>query len=188
LLFGASLKKMSPHPSPPRRGATEAAPEKGKKMTRQFLLENVTCSRCAGSGKFSYCQMYGNTCFKCAGAGVTLTKRGAAAQAWLNAQKRKLGAEVKVGETIMVEGIPGFSASYWAKVTEIEGACNITVVGIKNGQSMVLNGWGEQSVRVAQSKERLAELRAEALAFQANLTKAGTVKKRAVQKKLEKFA
>lgn len=147
-------------------------------MPRQFLLENVTCSRCGGSGHYSYCQMYGTTCFKCAGAGVTLTKRGAAAQAWLNAQKRKPGAEVKVGETIMVEGIPGFSPSYWAKVTEVAEGCNITVVGIKNGQSMVLNGWGEQSVRVAQSKERLAELRAEALAFQANLTQAGTVRKR----------
>ena len=156
-------------------------------MPRQFLLENVTCSRCAGSGKFSWCQSHGDMCFKCHGAGVTLTKKGAAAQRWLNAQKRKLGAEVKVGETILVDGIPGFSASFWAKVTEISPACDITVVGIKNGQSMALNGWGEQSVRVAQSKERLAELRAEALAFQANLTKAGTVKKR-VAKKVEKVA
>lgn len=150
-------------------------------MTRQFLLENVTCSRCGGSGKFSWCQMHGSTCFKCWGAGVTLTKKGAAAQAWLNAQKRKPGAEVKVGETILIEGIPGFSASFWAKVTEVAEGCNITAVG-KNGQSQVLNGWGEQSVRVAQTKERLAELRVEALAFQANLTQAGTVKKRAAKK------
>lgn len=147
-------------------------------MPRNLLFENVCCSRCGGSGNFSYCQMYGTTCFKCAGAGRTLTKRGAAAQAWLNAQKRKLGAEVKVGETIMVDGVPGFSASYWAKVTEVDAACNITAVGIKNGQSMVLNGWGQQSVRVAQSKERLAELRVEALAFQTSLTQAGTVRKR----------
>lgn len=151
-------------------------------MPRNLLFENVTCSRCAGSGKFSYCQMYGSTCFKCHGDGKTLTKRGHAAQLWLNAQKRKPGSAVVVGDTIMVDGIPGFSASYWGKVTEISAACDITVVAVKGGQSMILNGWGGQDVRVSQTKERLAELRAGALAFQATLTQAGTVRKRPAAK------
>ena len=150
-------------------------------MPRNLLFENVTCSRCGGSGKFSWCQSHGDMCFKCHGDGKTLTKRGHAAQFWLNAQKRKPGSEIKVGETIMIDGIPGFSPSFWAKVTEINGDCDITAVGIKNGQSMVLNGWGTQDVRAAQSKERLAELRVQALAFQASLTQAGTVRKRAAK-------
>jgi mono/diheme cytochrome c family protein len=150
-------------------------------MPRNLLFENVTCSRCGGSGHYSYCQMYGTTCFKCHGDGKTLTKRGAAAQSWLNAQKRKPGSEVKVGETIMIDGVPGFSPSYWAKVTEINGDCDITAVGLKNGERMALNGWATQEVRVAQSKERLAELRTQALAFQASLTQAGTVRKKAAK-------
>jgi rRNA maturation protein Nop10 len=28
-----------------------------------------TCSRCGGSGRYSWCQMYGDTCFKCGGKG-----------------------------------------------------------------------------------------------------------------------
>ena len=28
-----------------------------------------TCPRCGGSGRYSYCTMYGDTCFKCHGVG-----------------------------------------------------------------------------------------------------------------------
>lgn len=28
-----------------------------------------TCPRCLGTGKYSYCTMYGDTCFKCSGVG-----------------------------------------------------------------------------------------------------------------------
>lgn len=41
--------------------------------------ETTTCTRCGGTGEFSYCQRYGTMCFKCKGKGKTLTKRGQAA-------------------------------------------------------------------------------------------------------------
>lgn len=28
------------------------------------------CPRCGGSGKYSFCTMYGDTCFKCNGLGI----------------------------------------------------------------------------------------------------------------------
>ena len=31
-----------------------------------------TCGRCAGSGRFSYCQTHGDTCFGCGGSGKVL--------------------------------------------------------------------------------------------------------------------
>jgi hypothetical protein len=34
-----------------------------------------TCNRCNGSGHYSYCQMYGTTCFGCGGRGETVQKR-----------------------------------------------------------------------------------------------------------------
>lgn len=34
----------------------------------------TTCSRCGGSGHYSRCQMYGTTCFGCAGKGDVATK------------------------------------------------------------------------------------------------------------------
>lgn len=33
-----------------------------------------TCSRCAGTGRHSYCQQYGDTCFKCGGKGHVAQK------------------------------------------------------------------------------------------------------------------
>jgi hypothetical protein len=38
------------------------------------LGHEAVCSRCGGCGNFSYCQMYGTTCFKCGGSGKTATK------------------------------------------------------------------------------------------------------------------
>lgn len=31
-----------------------------------------TCTRCCGSGHYSYCQMHGTTCFKCSGNGMQM--------------------------------------------------------------------------------------------------------------------
>src|SRR6187551_1555971 len=78
---------------------------------RKLLFENETCSRCGGCGQYSYCQMYGTRCFKCGGDGVTLTKRGKAAQLWFNAKKKKPAKDVKVGDRIVFDGTPGFSRS-----------------------------------------------------------------------------
>ena len=39
-------------------------------------FETEPCSRYGGSGHHPRCQMYGTTCFKCAGAGLYLTKHG----------------------------------------------------------------------------------------------------------------
>lgn len=43
-------------------------------MAHPFDVE--PCSRCGGSGSYSYCQMYGTRCFKCAGKGKYLSKHG----------------------------------------------------------------------------------------------------------------
>src|SRR5207249_1748734 len=49
-------------------------------MKKPLFFESETCSRCGGSGHYSYCQRYGTTCFKCGGRTTVLTKRGEAAQ------------------------------------------------------------------------------------------------------------
>lgn len=149
-------------------------------MPRNLLFENVTCSRCGGSGKFSWCQSYGDTCFKCHGDGKTLTKRGRAAQNWLTAQKKKKGREIEVGMTVLAEGIPGFTASRWFKVEAVTGeGTEHKIDGVdKHGERHGFQGFWDVGIRVAQTKERLAELRDAALAFQAELTKTGTVRKR----------
>jgi len=161
-----------------------------KNVPRKLLFENKVCSRCGGSGEYSYCSMYGRVCFKCGGAGAVLTKRGHAAQAMLNAARKKPARDIVVGETIMIDGIPGFSASRWAKVIEITGTGKertIVAAAVKNGERHSLQGFDEFALRVAQSKERLAALKAEALAYQETLTKTGKPRKRAAAKPKEEI-
>jgi hypothetical protein len=152
-------------------------------MTRKLLLENKTCSRCGGSGQFSWCQSHGSTCFGCHGDGVVLTKRGKAAQVWLNAKKRKSSDEVVVGEWVLSEGIPGFSASVWIKIDTVEGeGAERKISGLSKKGERHWFGAG-MVVQMFLGKVRNAELAKEALAFQETLTLAGTVRKKKAKAK-----
>lgn len=64
------------------------------------MFESVTCSRCGGTGQFSYCLRYGTKCFKCGGHKKVLTKRGAAASQYLRELRSKPAGELKVGDKI----------------------------------------------------------------------------------------
>ena len=141
--------------------------------------------------------MYGWTCFKCHGAGTTLTKRGHAAQVFFRDLCSKPLGDVKIGELMQVEDM---SRRYFARVVEIE---RDFVVGRsrRNGTGEMVEHRGtrvvtehakfgrsgltaspEHIVRMGQTAEEKAEKRAAALAYQDTLTKAGTVSKRAAKK------
>lgn len=62
------------------------------------------CSRCGGSGTYSWCQRFGDTCFKCSGKGQQFTKEARAAMdavaAW-RAERASVRADsVQVGDLI----------------------------------------------------------------------------------------
>ncbi len=59
--------------------------------------EVTTCSRCGGTGHYSYCQAHGTTCFKCGGTGVVLSKRGHATREYFENLTSIPAHEVKVG-------------------------------------------------------------------------------------------
>jgi len=140
-------------------------------------LETTPCSRCGGSGQYSYCQMHGTRCFKCGGSGKTLTKRGAAAQAFLRLIRSKPASEVAVGDKFMDTGIPGFIAAKWVTVQAIEAdpTSPENVMLVTDGGSF--QNARSTMVRIAQTAEQKAETLRRALAYQATLTQAGTVRK-----------
>lgn len=82
---------------------------KGLKMAG---FETETCSRCGGTGEFSYCQMYGRTCFRCGGKRITLTPRGAAASNYLKELRSVPAAEIKIGDRIKFPMITMGGQSY----------------------------------------------------------------------------
>lgn len=162
-------------------------------------FETETCSRCHGSGKYSYCQDYGDVCFKCAGRGAVLSKRGAIAQRFYIESCQVPMSSLKIGDKIQCNGITNDarrSYSYIGTVIEVkrsEYACTYgtTVNGVpysetyypltvttqneKYGQSSH-SAKDSHTVRIyrADDSERLQK----ALEFQGTLTKTGTVKKR----------
>lgn len=76
-----------------------------------------TCSRCGGSGRYSWCQMYGDKCFKCAGKGefvVTLTAKT------LDAARTKVEAGELVALRAKWAAKNTAKASLAPKVTEAE--------------------------------------------------------------------
>lgn len=85
-------------------------------------FETQVCSRCNGSGSYSYCQDYGSKCFKCAGSGKTLTKRGAAARAYLDTLCTKPATEIRVNDRVLAHGVTngGKAFSYIGTVTNVQ--------------------------------------------------------------------
>jgi hypothetical protein len=78
-----------------------------KPGTIRYAIE--PCSRCGGSGHYSYCQRFGTTCFKCGGKGIQRTRAAKAAARKVEAIKArhtttKLALDILPGDRIMVDG------------------------------------------------------------------------------------
>jgi hypothetical protein len=162
---------------------------------RKLLFVNTTCTRCGGDGRMPY-SVYGGVCFKCHGLGATLTKRGRAAQTWLDERRRKPLEDFQAGDWIFSEGVSAGSFSMpsgWAQVESVEhltGAeaghisspdlkCVRVHAVFKDGKKYTQGGFlGQSRARFSLTAEQRADLRRTALAYQSTLTKSGTVAKR----------
>lgn len=155
------------------------------------VFEHETCSRCGGTGNYSYNPVNGTRCFGCQGTGYKLTLRGRAAQHFLNAMREIPLENFEIGDLIRFDGFAAGSfvqPSIWAKVTgkrfltgveagypgfpenqfvEIETSQG-TARGMINGKSTWRKGFS--------AEEKQAQVN-EALAYQATLTKMGKPRK-----------
>jgi hypothetical protein len=60
-------------------------------------FESKTCSRCGGSGHYSFNLMHGTMCYGCSGSGIKYTKRGAEARRFYDESLTVPASELKVG-------------------------------------------------------------------------------------------
>lgn len=147
------------------------------------LFESEMCSRCGGSGRHSRCAMYGTTCFRCSGRGITLTKRGALAQEYyrklccLPAQEITPGMRLRIDS---IDGMTGLLRTVTFSGYKPEGTGgwrqpdgSLQPYYYLEAGGYVLGTSPTALYRVAQTKETQARKQAEALAYQASLTKAG---------------
>lgn len=74
------------------------------------MFETKTCSRCGGTGKFSYNLMHGDMCYGCRGTGIQYTKRGKIARTFYEDSLKIPASELKVGMGIKEDsGYKNFS-------------------------------------------------------------------------------
>lgn len=164
--------------------------------TKVTTFECETCSRCGGSGEYSYCTMYGTTCFKCRGAKRVYTKRGAAAKAYLRTLRSRKASELKVGDKIKWNGLgkPVFVtiesieahdfAKHGGSITRDETTGEYKYSGPKDAIQIKTNKVTfscvalDSEYEVLLSEEEQQATFAKALEYQNTLTKSGTPRKR----------
>lgn len=154
-------------------------------------LETEVCSRCGGTGRYSYNALHGDRCYGCGGAGVRYTKRGAVAAAFLKTLRQVRADTVKPGDRLRVQLVQG-SKVYTVETVSI-GLAKDHGAYRGDGQYMQVKiefvGEGVNKLRayhdpahmvdkVFSDEEKTAQLR-QAVEYQATLTKAGTPRKRA---------
>lgn len=158
----------------------------------ELKFETQTCSRCRGAGKYSFCEYYGDRCFKCAGDGEVLTKRGQAAKAYyIKSCSVELG-QLNLGDAISVESFTngGKPFKYVAKVIELGFGPEVVAYSGTTKEQYIpiqvttdcdkygkysLIGKADTLVRIYRKDDfdRLVK----SIAYQNSLTKSGTARK-----------
>ena len=166
-------------------------------------FEKETCSRCGGCGKYSYNQIHRDMCYGCYGKGTRLTKKGSKASEYFKELLLVDNTDLKVGDYIWYDSVPGFEAARWRKIDAITETDSyfISVNGVEipqkttfhidfgrdnNGRSGGIGGLAKdsKSKRYPQdeegnsTKEAFHALKRKALDYQSTLTKQGKVAKK----------
>lgn len=147
--------------------------------TKTPIFEHVPCSRCCGTGKYSFNLMHGTRCYGCNGTGYKLTKRGFAAQKYLNELRSIKASEIQVGTVVLFDMFfyAAFAAATLVQPTH-GGGVRIDGIRAKTGEPMSMEVGKDSVLRKGWSVEEKAEQRKLALAYQETLTKQGTPSKR----------
>ncbi len=135
-------------------------------------FEHHPCSRCGGAGHFrDFSHVQGGECFKCGGRGFVFTKRGRKAQDFYAASLRIPASEVRPGMIVSSAPLNRAPKNFF-RVVSVEILLGALVV---NGREICK---AEETVRIAHSDEEKKKKIVAAVAFQATLTKSGTIRKR----------
>ena len=154
-------------------------------------FETKTCSRCGGSGHYSFNLMHGTMCYGCNGKGIQFTKRGLAARMFYDESLTVPASELKVGMGIKESsGWKNFAliqAIHHGTDKELgEKFCTSYSLGTDGDREMILVDTGrckakfypDTRVRVMHTDDEKKVKIALALEYQSTLTAAGKPMKR----------
>lgn len=153
-------------------------------MKNKPVFEYKSCGRCGGSGTYSFCTMYGNTCFGCGGKGYKLTGRGRAGVEFYRNALSVPVETLQVGDVIRAEEhfLFGGYRQAFAKIESISideaNGGQIVLELRKQGKPWMSAGYIKGTlIRKAQTAETKQVTQAEAIALQEYFTASGKVKK-----------
>jgi hypothetical protein len=155
-------------------------------LTSPLGFEMKVCSRCHGSGQYSYNQIDGSRCYGCHGEKKQYTKRGKAAKLFYVESLKMDPADVQVGQRIETMGGGKYTVDQIVGV-EQQGAYMLpngtwkpTMVHVFiSRQGTRFTATEGFKVKLVPNAETKAKLAAAALAYQDTLTATGTPRKRA---------
>lgn len=153
-------------------------------LTSPLGFEVKICSRCCGTGNYSFNQIDGSRCYGCSGSGKKYTARGKATKLFWDSLVSIDPATVKVGDRI-ANGSAKFT------VAEILPDVRVGSILLKDGtekpiiqhqfrsvSGTVYNAQAGFPVKLIPQGERREQLIAQALAYQDSLTASGKPRKK----------
>ena len=139
-------------------------------------LESTPCTRCGGSGSYSFCTAHGSRCFKCGGKKIVLTKRGAIARDYITS----LRVEIKAAKELVLGEVVKFDSFYtnqrgWSEITKVESSLlNAGHIAYEvKSVRMSMGMHGNTTVEVLHGRVPDADTWLQGIALQASLTKMG---------------
>lgn len=142
------------------------------------IFESKPCSRCGGSGHYSFNLIDGSRCYGCNGRGVTLTKRGLAARNWLDEKRKIRAADLKTGDLLWFDMSTFKCCERIQRIENIDTRLVISATRTKTGEPISWVCGPDYKLERGFSKEEKIRLRDAALAYQDTLTKLGKPSKR----------
>lgn len=140
------------------------------------IFETETCTRCGGSGRYSFNTFDRDTCLGCNRSGTTLSKRGKAAKAYFISLLKKPASSIKAGDQIFEQGqwrtvqSVGPSGSY-----QLVNGSKVALIDVRTKKISISFVPGATLTAVT-SNEELEQAKQKALEYQATLTKTGRAK------------
>jgi len=144
------------------------------------VFETETCSRCGGGGQYSYCEMYGTKCFKCAGSGKTYSKRGLATRAFLIESCMVDLSSISVGDIIIKDGRRTVTEIKESGSKYLKDGVWIPYVQIVTPK-LNFSVFPDSRIQIPPTVEKIEA----AMQYQQNLSKAGKPLKRKAKLQLE---
>jgi hypothetical protein len=119
--------------------------------TKTQSFETKTCTRCDGSGRYSFNMLDGDRCYGCSGKGVQLTKRGAAAREFYLASLTRRYDEIQTGWRVFAREY-GWTTVTGVVVADAEMLANrsLGAVGVKGtgGSTGIPQEWNPHTHRI----------------------------------------